>query len=208
MQKSNLSFWGGVGMVTGSNFKLEIPGASTDGNAGTVMVDCGMFQGGAQAHEKNREKFPYNPSDVDVLLVTHAHIDHIGRIPKLVRDGFAGKIFSTPQTKAIATLMFEDTVKILAEEARRHGDGQPLYDQQDASKALSMWETRPYREAFEIFPEAPADVKVTAEFLDAGHILGSAMVRLTRTVDGKTRNITFSGDVATPHHQSSATLSR
>ncbi len=182
-------------MVTGSNFKLEIPGASTDGNAGTVMVDCGMFQGGAQAHEKNREKFPYNPSDVDVLLVTHAHIDHIGRIPKLVRDGFAGKIFSTPQTKAIATLMFEDTVKILAEEARRHGDGQPLYDQQDASKALSMWETRPYREAFEIFPEAPADVKVTAEFLDAGHILGSAMVRLTRTVDGKTRNITFSGDV-------------
>jgi len=187
MDKSKLSFWGGVGAVTGSNFKLEIPGA------GTVMVDCGMFQGGAQAHEKNREKFPYDPTAIGVLLVTHAHIDHIGRIPKLVKNGFAGKIFSTPQTKAIATLMFEDTAKILAEEARRHGDELPLYDEKDTSKALSMWETKSYHEAFEIF--AGEGGVVMAEFADAGHILGSAMVRITRGDGGERRTIIFSGDV-------------
>src|SRR3989344_4858414 len=116
---STLTFWGGVGAVTGSNFKLEIPGVGKNG-AGVVnlLVDCGMFQGGELAHEKNREPFPYDPAKIDVLLVTHAHIDHIGRIPKLVKDGFAGKIFSTRQTKEIAVIMFEDTLKIMAEDVR------------------------------------------------------------------------------------------
>lgn len=191
MDKSNLSFWGAVGAVTGSNFKLDIPGAGPEGGVARVVVDCGMFQGGRDAHQKNREKFPFNPAEVDVLLVTHAHIDHIGRIPKLVKDGFKGKIFSTKQTKQIAMFMFEDTARILAEEARRHGDDSPIYDSRDAGKALSLWETKSYHETFEIFPG------VFCEFQDAGHILGSAMVRLTREQGkgGAKRTIIFSGDV-------------
>jgi metallo-beta-lactamase family protein len=190
MNKSNLEFWGAAGMVTGSNFKLEIPGAGANGGVGTVMVDCGMFQGGPQAHEKNWEKFPYDPTAIDVLIVTHAHIDHIGRIPKLVKAGFAGRIFSTKQTRDIAAFMLEDTAKILAEEARRHNDPEPLYGLSDVARTLSLWETKSYHEPFE--PLA----SIEAEFLDAGHILGSAMVRLTRGAkEGSKRTIIFSGDV-------------
>ncbi len=179
MPKSKLSFHGGVGAVTGSNFALEIP------EAGQLMVDCGLFQGGGPAYEKNRAPFPYDPKSFGALLVTHAHIDHIGRIPKLVKEGFSGRIVSTPQTKEIASIMFDDALKIMEEDTKRHGGGQPMYSRDDISKTLSLWETKKYHEAFEIFSS------VHGEFLDAGHILGSAMIKLTR--NGRT--IIFSGDV-------------
>lgn len=178
MSKSRISFYGGVGTVTGSNFLLEAEGA------GKILIDCGMFQGSSQAYQKNLEPFDYNPSEVDVLIVTHAHIDHIGRIPKLVKDGFEGKIFSTLQTKDIASLMFDDALKIMEEEAHRNGTNQKMYDRTHVAKALSLWETKKYHEVFEPVPT------VTAELLDAGHILGSAMVKLFR--NGRT--IIFSGD--------------
>lgn len=178
MNKSKISFYGGVGTVTGSNFLLEV------GGAGKILVDCGMFQGSAQSYTKNAEPFEYDPKMIDVLMVTHAHIDHIGRIPKLIRDGFQGKIYSTSQTKDIASLMFDDALKIMEEEAHRNGTNQKIYDRSDVSKALAFWETRKYHERFEPIKD------VTAEFLDAGHILGSAMIKFTR--NGRT--IIFSGD--------------
>ncbi len=178
MSKSQISFYGGVGGVTGSNFLLEVEGV------GKIMVDCGMFQGTPQAYAKNLEPFAYKPEEVNVLLVTHAHIDHIGRIPKLVRNGFSGKIFSTSQTKEIASLMYDDTLKLMEEEARRNGSTERMYDRSDVMKALSLWETKKYHENFEPLPH------IQGEFLDAGHILGSSMIRLTR--NGRT--IVFSGD--------------
>lgn len=178
MSKSKISFYGGVGTVTGSNFLFEVDGA------GKILVDCGMFQGSPQAYAKNLEPFGYDPKTVDVLLVTHAHIDHIGRIPKLVKDGFEGKIYSTSQTKDIAALMFDDALKIMEEEAHRSGTNQKMYDRSHVSKALSLWQTKKYHEHFEPL----ANVKT--EFFDAGHILGSAMVKLSRSG----RTIIFSGD--------------
>lgn len=178
MLKSHISFHGAVGTVTGSNFLFEIEGA------GKILVDCGMFQGGPQAYAKNLEPFGYDPKIVDTLVVTHAHIDHIGRIPKLVKDGFEGRVYSTPQTKDIAALMFDDALKIMEEEAHRNGTNQKMYERAHVAKALSLWETRKYHEPFEPL------IGVKTEFLDAGHILGSAMIKFTR--NGRT--IIFSGD--------------
>lgn len=177
MLKTNLSFWGGVEGVTGSNFLLQLEGA------GRVLVDCGLFQG-YQTYEKNRASFGYDPKTIDCLIVTHAHIDHIGRIPKLVKDGFAGRIFSTRQTKEIVAIMFDDALKIMAEDVKKRGRP-ALYDQTDIQKALSLWESRPYREPFKILPN------VECAFLEAGHILGSAMAKISR----QGRTIVITGDV-------------
>lgn len=178
MRKPNLTFWGGTGTVTGSNFLLEIP------ETGRALIDCGMFQG-PESRQKNQEPFQYAPKEIAVLLVTHAHIDHIGRIPKLVKDGFAGRIISTRQTKEIAAIMLDDALKIMNENAKTRNDGPAIYSQSDILTAMSLWETKPYHEIFDILPG------VTCEFLDAGHILGSAMVKLVRNG----RSIVFTGDV-------------
>jgi len=175
--KSTLTFHGGTGSVTGANFLLD------SGNA-KVLVDCGMVQGGRYAEEANYEDFPYNPEDIDVLIVTHAHADHIGRIPKLVREGFKGAIYSTPATKDLASVMFEDAVKIVALEAKDHGH-EPLYDSSHVEQSISLWQTKDYYESFD------AGDSVSARFLNAGHILGSSMVECKR--DG--RIIMFSGDL-------------
>lgn len=164
--KSTVGFYGGVGSVTGANFMIDT------GNL-AVLVDCGLIQGDKFAREENAKPFAYNPADVDVLLVTHAHADHIGRIPKLVRDGFAGRIYSTDPTKDLATIMFDDAVGIMEYEAKRYSTD-PLYNERDIDRALELWEGKGYDESFLIGD----DIKVT--FTDVGHILGSAMVHLER----------------------------
>lgn len=174
---ATLGFYGGVGSVTGANFLLDTGGAA-------IAVDCGLVQGDRFAQEVNAEPFPYNPADVDVLLVTHAHADHIGRIPKLVKEGFSGPIYSTTATKELATVMLEDALKVMRYEHERYGV-KLLYEEEDRLQALEQWQTVEYTEEVSL-----AD-GVTATFTDAGHILGSAMVALTR--DGK--KIVFTGDV-------------
>ncbi|MFW6210071.1 MAG: MBL fold metallo-hydrolase RNA specificity domain-containing protein [Patescibacteria group bacterium] len=174
---ATLGFYGGVGSVTGANFMLDTGELA-------ILVDCGLIQGDRFAEEKNAEPFLYDPAAVDVLLVTHAHADHIGRIPKLVRDGFRGRIYSTPPTRDLAAIMFDDALHIMQYEAKRD-DREPLYSETDIAAALAQWETRPYDESWQLGDG------VAATFTNAGHILGSAMVRLTR---GE-RSIVFTGDV-------------
>jgi metallo-beta-lactamase family protein len=174
---STLGFYGGVGSVTGANFMLDTGKLA-------ILVDCGLVQGDRFAQAINAEPFVYDPATVDALFVTHAHADHIGRIPKLVRDGFRGVIYSTGPTMELARIMFDDALHIMQYEAER--DERPaLYQQQDIDLALSLWKTFDYQQTIQL------EDGVTARFTNAGHILGSAMVQLER--DGK--KIVFTGDV-------------
>ena len=149
------------------------------------MIDCGLFQGDKFADDRNREKFPFDPKNIDVLLVTHAHIDHIGRIPKLVKEGFRGKIYSTPPTEELTRIMLLDTTRILQHEAVQDGR-EPIYEQRDVADTMDLWESHEYYEPFEVANG------VSCEFKDAGHILGSAMSFLT-SESGKT--MVFTGDL-------------
>jgi len=176
LMSSTLGFYGGVGSVTGANFML-------DTGEQAFLVDCGLVQGDRFAQEKNAEPFAYDPAKVDVLFVTHAHADHIGRIPKLVRDGFRGQIYSTAATRDLAHIMFEDALHIMQHEAERD-NRQPLYSGKDIDLAIGMWEGVTYDQ-----PIVLGDT--TVRFTDAGHILGSAMVTMERY--GK--KIVFTGDV-------------
>ncbi|MDP2648466.1 MAG: MBL fold metallo-hydrolase, partial [bacterium] len=180
MRVSKLTFCGGTGAVTGANFLLEY-GESPEG--GKLLVDCGSYQGDREMEKSNAMPFPYDPKSVGTLLVTHAHQDHIGRIPKLVRDGFCGVIHSTPATRDLSEVMFEDALGIMERHAQQFGR-EPLYAKEDVERALSLWQTRDYHDAFVV---GDAD----AMFLDAGHILGSALVRLSRSG----RTILFTGDL-------------
>lgn len=175
--KTKLQFWGGAGSVTGSNFMLDSDGVK-------IMIDCGMFQGCEFCEDSNFAALPYNPADVSTLIVTHAHIDHIGRIPRLMREGFKGRIISTEATKALAHPLLLDAMKLLAHTAEMTGKPQ-LYDSADVERSMAVWDTHPYHESFSLAGG------FTAELLDAGHILGSAMVRIAR--GGRT--IIFTGDL-------------
>lgn len=188
MPKLNLTFYGGTEGVTGANFMLEKKPSIEDGIENIpglkILVDCGMIQGSKFAENLNRSEFKYDPSSVDYLLVTHSHIDHIGRIPKLVRDGFKGEIISTPETKELSQLMLEDSLKILEEEARQDGL-LPLYEKEDVEKTLSLWSVLPYHTSRELKGGVAIYLK------DAGHILGSSMIEIT--YNGK--KIVFTGDL-------------
>lgn len=163
-EQLTLTAWGGIGEVTGANFLIQAGGYK-------FLVDCGLMQGEEFAEERNRDPFPYEPAEIPTLIITHAHLDHIGRIPKLVRDGFSGSIFSTPETKELAAIMFDDALELLEQAARAKGI-LPLYDKHDVERALSLWKTAAYHTRTELAPGLDFILK------DAGHILGSAMVEI------------------------------
>lgn len=174
---STISFYGGTGSVTGANFLL-------DTGESKILVDCGLIQGDRFATTSNADPFVYEPSEVDVLLVTHAHADHIGRIPKLVRDGFKGVIYSTPPTRDLVNVMFRDAYKVMLYEEERFGTPR-IFEEKDIDNALALWKSHPYHDPFQL----PGGV--TATYTDAGHILGSGMVTLER--NGK--KFLFTGDI-------------
>ena len=176
-KKLKLTFHGGTGMVTGANFLLEH-------NDTRILIDCGLIQGTSFADNLNRTPWNYDPSKIQYLIVTHSHIDHIGRIPKLVKDGFRGKIISTPATASLVVVMLDDAVKVMADEARHEGV-LPLYDKDDVEIALSFWQPLNYHENLDLTP----DIKLS--FKDAGHILGSAMAEITYNK----KKIVFTGDL-------------
>lgn len=171
-----ITFCGGAGSVTGANFLLEADGKK-------ILIDCGLTQGIKLADDINWDPFPYNPKEIDILFVTHAHVDHLGRIPKLISEGFRGKIYSTLPTKALATPMLEDTAGILSK--NQEYNLAQIYTEENIKLALSFWQGYNYHETIKI----SEGLNVT--FLDAGHILGSAMVLFM--LDGK--KILFTGDL-------------
>ena len=171
-----ITFYGAAGEVTGSNYLLESGGVK-------LLIDCGLAQGGRFAEEKNFEPFPYDPSEIQAVLVTHAHIDHVGRIPMLTKGGFRGTIYSTPPTRDFAELLLLDSEHLLLRVAEELGK-EPLYAAEDIEIAMSRWEGRKYHEKFH---EGPFEV----EFFDAGHILGSSTIKVS--AEGK--SIVFSGDL-------------
>ena len=176
-----VTFFGGTGSVTGANFLVEHSGTAGDIK---FAVDCGMMQGSRAADSFNRDPFPYNPADLSYLLVTHAHIDHIGRIPKFVKDGFEGKIISTPETREIAELLLQDTLAIIEHESRKDGV-LPMFEKKDIEKAMSLWQTLEYHKDFSLNND------LTIYLRDSGHILGSSMIEI-RSTEGK---IVFTGDL-------------
>lgn len=180
-QKDSITFYGGAGTVTGSNFLLTLGETK-------ILVDCGLTQGEQYSDEYNFEPFPYDASGIDYLFATHAHADHIGLIPKLIREGFEGVIFSTPATLDLSKTMFVDAVKILAYEAKNAGT-EPLYGADDVEETLSMWQEIDYHEEKTLTPDISVSLK------DAGHILGSAMIEFKYRQEGKEMKVVFTGDL-------------
>jgi metallo-beta-lactamase family protein len=183
-----LTFHGAAGGVTGSQHKLESNGA-------TLLLDCGLFQGRRKEAEKRNRELPFPARSVDAVVLSHAHIDHSGRLPLLVREGFSGPIYATPATIDLCASMLRDTAHIAESDAefvnRRHPDVEPvepLYTRADADATMPLFRPVPYRKPVQIAGG------LTVEFFDAGHILGSASVLLN---DGRTK-LGFSGDVGRP----------
>lgn len=189
-----LSFHGADRTVTGSCHLLECGGKR-------ILIDCGLYQGGREIDEENRADFGFDPAAVDFLLLTHAHLDHCGRIPLLVRRGFHGEIITTAASRELARLVMLDAANLQEEETRyrqrkaaRHGkrvrDITPLYTTLDALNALDFFRrTAHYGKPVTLAPG------IEATFLDAGHILGSASVHLQLDDDGRRRSVLFSGDL-------------
>lgn len=175
-----LTFAGGTGSVTGANFLVEAP--EIDGGL-KFLVDCGLEQGSKEADENNWAPFSYDPSTIDILFITHAHIDHIGRIPKLIHDGFVGRIYSTIPTKEITELMLEDTANILTHKADNEFLKE-IYSKENLKKAMDSWHTLDYHQDL-------TEGAFVFRYRDAGHVLGSGMLE----INYNNKKIVFTGDL-------------
>ncbi len=195
-----LQFLGGARTVTGSCFYL---------NTGKkkILVECGAFQGSRELEQLNYKEFPFNAADIDYVFLTHAHYDHVGRVPLLVKRGFRGKIFCTAPTKALARIVLLDSARLQKEDSSRsnrqdnqgswegssYESSEPLYSEDDVNEAIQLFETYPYGDSVSLQDD------VEFRFRDAGHILGSAFVELWVKNDaGRLRKIVFSGDIGQP----------
>jgi metallo-beta-lactamase family protein len=187
----HVEFFGAAGEVTGSCHVLRV-------GRRTVLIDCGMIQGSRADHQRNRSAFPFEPALIDAVILTHAHIDHCGRLPLLVKRGFKGPVFTTKACCELAAILLADSAHLAerdADRANRHriDDSlpmiEPLYTVEDARTALERFEARSYGTWHEAVPG------LRFRFHDAGHIMGSACVLCEISDGGVTRNIAFSGDI-------------
>ncbi|MGN6637653.1 MAG: MBL fold metallo-hydrolase RNA specificity domain-containing protein [Mucilaginibacter sp.] len=176
-----ITFHGAARQVTGSKHLIQLK------NGTTILLDCGLFQGVRDADDLNGH-FGFNPEKVDYLLLSHAHIDHCGLIPRLVAEGFNGDIVCTPSTMNLARILMTDSARIQEGDAA-DSNTEPLYTEEDAIAALGHFKIVEYNQEHQLTP----DVKVV--FTDAGHLLGSAAIHLTIVEEGEQTQITYSGDI-------------
>ncbi|MFA6228032.1 MAG: MBL fold metallo-hydrolase [Patescibacteria group bacterium] len=180
----DISFHGAAGEVTGSCILVKTKKTK-------FLVDCGMFQGSQFARQENFEAWPFEPAEIDFVVLTHAHIDHCGRLPKLYADGFRGKIYCTGATKELTAIILLDAAKVIKEEVRRHG-GEVLYRDKDVYGVIPLLWSLNYDQKQKL----SADVAVCLR--DAGHILGSAIAEVWVKEGLKAQKIVFSGDLGNP----------
>jgi metallo-beta-lactamase family protein len=187
-----IAFHGAARTVTGSKHLITLK------NGRKILLDCGMFQGMGKDTDVLNRDFGFEASGVDVMILSHAHIDHTGLIPRLVKQGFGGKIFCTDATRELTALLLQDSAEIQENDTKFHNKGskvqggpllQPLYTLEDAKNCMNNFYEKPYDQWFDVIEG------VQAMFTDAGHILGSACVHVRITENGSTEQVTFSGDV-------------
>src|SRR4051794_3215831 len=185
-----VTFWGAAHTVTGSMHLI-------DTGREKVLLDCGLYQGKRNEARDRNCCFPFKPKDIDAVVLSHAHVDHCGNLPNLVRQGFKGPIYCTPATRDLISVMLTDSARIQEDEAhvasvsgRRGGpDRQPLYTRQDAFLTVERCVGVDYGHDAAINPD------VQVRFTDAGHILGSAIVSLRMLHSGREYRLTFTGDL-------------
>ncbi|MEQ9191141.1 MAG: MBL fold metallo-hydrolase [Alphaproteobacteria bacterium] len=190
MTGCKLSFFGGVGTVTGSRYLLEVDGLR-------ILVDCGLFQGFKQLRLRNWAPFPIAPNRIDAVLLTHAHLDHSGYLPLLVKNGFSGPVICTEATRDLCAILLPDSGYLQEKDAdfanryghSKHHPALPLYTQKDAEVCMKRFMPLGFNKAFNVKDA------VSARFLPAGHILGAAIIEITCAG----RTIVFSGDLGRPH---------
>ena len=172
-----VTFYGACREVTGSCFLVETQNAR-------ILLDCGFFQGGKLAEERNFAPFQFDPASIDHVIIGHAHLDHTGRLPKLVKEGFAGRILTTVPTKELTRLVLEDAQKLMEEESERDKHP-PLYTKSEIETCLDLCETIPYNERLEI----AEGTRLT--FKNAGHILGSAIT----IIEAEGKKLVYTSDL-------------
>lgn len=186
-----LQFWGAAQTVTGSMHLLKV-------NNHQILLDCGTYQGHRKEAFERNKNFPFDPTEIDALILSHAHIDHSGNIPTLVKRGYNGPIWCTPATRDLAVIMLRDSAHIQESDVayvnkrrQRHGQApfEPLYTQADALQALNLFQSIGYERKFSPLPG------LEVQFRDAGHLLGSASVTLDIDDHGQHKRLVFSGDV-------------
>ena len=190
----SLTFLGATGTVTGSRFLLKTAHKQ-------YLIDCGLFQGLKELRLRNWEPFPISPENIEAVILTHAHIDHTGYLPRLVHYGFKGTIYATTATTDLCQILLPDSAHLQEEDAEyankkhfsKHSPALPLYTTEDALQALELFKPIAYGSRLQL------DDGVSLTFQDAGHILGSSFIDLRLPIDGEERRLLFSGDLGRPN---------
>ncbi|MGH9545784.1 MAG: MBL fold metallo-hydrolase RNA specificity domain-containing protein [Terriglobales bacterium] len=201
-----IQFLGAAGTVTGSKHLVNTS-SEAGGTAGfQTLIDCGMFQGAKEWRERNWQPMPVPASGIDAVVLTHAHLDHCGWIPRLVREGFRGPVYATPATIDLCGIILPDSGHLQEEDSRyynrhkksKHDPALPLYTLDEAQESLQHFRPVQFEETMQLSPE------VSFRFVPAAHILGSAMVELSLSLNGQVKKLLFSGDIGRVRDQNSA----
>ena len=177
-----ISFYGAAQTVTGSKHLITLE------NGKRILLDCGLLQGKGEKNDEYNRDFDFEPENINYLILSHAHIDHSGLIPRLVKMGYNGPIFCTPPTRELCELLLLDSARI-QQSNNGNSSEPPLYTEEDAQNALQLFQTVPYDTPYQI------DEDIELLFTDTGHVLGSAAINLKLQDDGKERTLCFSGDI-------------
>ena len=203
---SYIQFLGAAGTVTGSKHLINVGGDATGHSGLQVLVDCGLFQGQKQWRERNWQNLPLDAKEIDCLILTHAHLDHCGWIPRLVKQGFRGPIYATPASVDLCSILLPDSGHLQEEDAAfynqhktsKHDPALPLYTEEEAQECLQYFKPVGFGETKQISPQ------LSFRFVHAAHILGSSMAEITLAENGRSTRLLFTGDIGRVHDQNIA----